>query len=189
MIYPAFGNRPDAQTETVSQTFIGMIFGRHAHCGKRVNSRFHRAVIRDSVILANGYKGCGFACGVIIGMTCVLYHRHTWLRNSRNAAEFFYAVGRNGCRHSSARAAAPYGITVRIHAEHFGVCKNKGNRSRQIFVSRLRAGAINDCESIVTAFGKFESVRKTIVHSADVSESAARTGYRKLRVFLAAEEE
>ena len=93
-----------------------------------------------------------------------------------------------GC-HSSASAAAPKGVTVRIYAEFFGIFKDKREGARQIFIRRLPAGAIDDGKGVVAAFGELQSVRKAVVHGGDISKTSARTSDGEGRTCISAEEE
>lgn len=140
VLYPGFSNsfskkrlpdraslrqRCDANPEAVSEPRVGMILGRDAHGGKRVDSPFHGAVVCNAVALADRYEGGGLACGIVIGMPRVLNHRDARFWNSGAAAEGFHTVGSNRCRHASACTSAPDGIAVCIHAEGIGIGKMK----------------------------------------------------------------
>lgn len=155
-----------------------MKFRINAHAVQHFQPALHLLPKGNAVVFPYTGKR-GWVKLTIFAISCIL-HDHRCGPRQIIAAKGRCSIRRYPCGHPAAGRAAPEGIVGGIHFQFFGMLKNKANGSGQIFASGLCAGTINQSKRVIAQFGKLQSVRKTILHGANICKPAACIAHSKL---------
>ena len=171
MIEPAFGRGAGAQAKTVGKARKDFDLGRGALRADGFNAPAHYAFVCDVVpVTHTGISGRLVA--VDFPQPGILHDDGSRLR-IRLFTEGCRAVAAQPRRHPCPGRAAPEGVAAGVYFQFLRMGKDKGNGPCQIFAGGLCAGAVDERKSVVLLAGKFQCMRKAVLHGPHIRKRTA----------------